>query len=125
METKTFTYQTIPDGKTHLVHSAEKAWLSVELSLMTAGPVVFGTDQELSPVLSGRGNLLSPSGEPKRMLISKGQRLYIAAEAVNQVTIILQPIPFMATIIKQLDSGFSGLKGIFGSTLRALQGGKS
>lgn len=117
MHTDIFTYFTEPTGQSALLYSAE-TWVRIELQLETAGPVAVGTRQSVVPVLSGKGILLPPDGEPITFVMPKGDRLYVAAESVNRVKTIVEPIPWLQQILTHLDEGFGGLKGILGAVVR-------
>jgi hypothetical protein len=118
--TEIYTYFTRPpgaDGKASLLYSAE-SWIRAELVLETAGPVAVSTRQEIFPVLSGKGILLEADGEPIEFLLPRGDRLFIAAESINRVKFVVEPLPWGDQIIHLLESGFGGLKGIMGAALR-------
>jgi hypothetical protein len=90
------TYFTVPDGQTHLLYTAQ-SWVKVRLLLESAGPVVYGQNQGITPVLSGRGSRLI-TGEEKEIELTKGSRIFIAAEAINRVSFSVSPIPFSDVI---------------------------
>ena len=117
MHTEIYTYFTNADGRSKLLYSAE-GWVRIELALETAGPVSVGTRENLTPVLTGLGILLEPDGEPVEFVMPKGDRLYIAAESINRVKFIVEPIPWLQQILGELQSGFGGIKGIMGAALR-------
>ena len=121
--TDIFTYFSVPDGESKLLYTAEE-WMRIELVLETAGPVAVSTRQDVAPVLSGKGVLLAPSGEPLNFTLPRGDRLFIAAEAINRVKVIIEPIPWLEKILMRMESGFSGLKGVFGAFVRRF-GGRS
>jgi hypothetical protein len=121
MHTDVYTYFTQPDGQSHLLYSAE-IWVRIEFQLETAGPVAVGTRQEIMPVLSGRGVLLPPDGEPVKWIMPRGDRIFIASETLNRVKVIIEPIPWLEQILNELQTGFSGIKGIFGGFLRGRKG---
>lgn len=89
-KTRMFTYFTIA-GETKLLYSAE-TWVRANLFLEDAGPVSVGTDQNLAPVLSGKGILL-PTNIERGFYLSKGDRIFILAEAVNRVQVVIEPLP--------------------------------
>lgn len=99
--TQIYTYFTIPDGETHLVYSAE-SWVRIRLTLETGGPVSMGTQQSISPVLSGRGILLLVNDEID-FVIANGNRVYMVADTVDRVKFIVEPIPWLQQLI--LDVG--------------------
>lgn len=97
MHTRIQTYFTVANGTSQLLYSAEN-WVRVEFQLETAGPVAVGTLQDVTPVLSGKGILLPPDGEPVRFVLPKGDRVFIAAESINRVKFIVEPIPWLEEI---------------------------
>jgi hypothetical protein len=101
--TEIFTYFTLPDGQTHLLYTAE-TWMTIRMTLETAGPVAVSTREEITPVLSGRGRLL-PVGVEYEFRVPKGNRIWIAAEAVNRVSWSVAPIPWLQTISLELRGG--------------------
>lgn len=117
MHTDIYTYFTQPNGQSELLYSAE-GWIRIEFQLETAGPVAVGTRQDVVPVLSGKGVLLPPDGEPVKFVVPKGDRVYIAAEAVNRVKVIVEPLPWIEQILYQIETGFGGLKGLLGAVVR-------
>ncbi len=110
--TETFTYFTRPADGSKDFHAANR-WERVELQLETAGPVAVSTRQEIEPVLSGKGILLPPDGEPIEFILSKGDRLFIAAESINRVKVIIEPIPWLEQILMSINKLIS-LFGLFG-----------
>lgn len=117
MNTDIYTYFTKATGVSELLYSAEE-WMKIRLVLETAGPVSVGTRESVTPVLSGKGILLESDGEPIEFTIPKGNRLFIASESVNRVKVIIEPIPWLEQLLYQVESGFSGLKGVLGAALR-------
>lgn len=109
--TDIYTYFTKPINESELLYSAE-SWVMVTLILETAGPVAVSTRQDVVPVLSGKGALLEPDGEPFRFVLPKGDRLFIAAEAINRVKVIIEPFPWLEQILLSLSQGFGGLMGL-------------
>ena len=98
-KTRANTYFTSV-GETRLLYSAE-SWVKARLQLEDAGPVAIGMDQGITPVLSGRGILL-PTNEWVEFYISRGDRIYIAAESINRVKFIVEPVPFLGQIAMSL-----------------------
>lgn len=108
-----FTYFTKPPvvgQPTPVLYEANRLWTDVTLTLETAGPVAVGIRSQITPVLSGRGVLL-PTGVPVTLRIAKGNRIYIAATAVNRVKVLLQPVPWLEQITSLLGSAVSRLGG--------------
>ena len=84
---------TLPDGETHRFYNAE-LWARITLILEDAGPVAVSTRQDIAPVLSGQGILLA-TGEPRTFTLPPGDRLYYVAAAINRVSIIVEPVPWL------------------------------
>lgn len=114
--TDIFTYFTKPTGLSELLYSAE-SWINISLVLETAGPVAVSTRQDVTPVLSGKGILLAPDGEPTRFVLPRGDRLYIAAEAVNRVKVVIEPFPWIEQILLSLENNFQSLGGLLRSVV--------
>lgn len=91
-------------GGTNLIYSAEQ-WVKITLRLETAGPVDVGMRQELTPVLSGQGTSLN--ADDLVFTLAKGNRLYYAAAAVNRVRVVIEPIPWLESILRSVDVGFA------------------
>lgn len=120
MHTEIYTYFTdAPFGESKLLYSAE-TWVRVELQLETPGPVAVSTRQDVVPVLSGKGVLLPPDGEPIKFILPKGDRVFIASESFNRVRFFIEPIPWLEQILFQIEQGFGGTRGILGGLVRAL-----
>jgi hypothetical protein len=117
MHTDIYTYFTRSTGENELLYSAEM-WVKMTLVLETAGPVAVGTRESVIPVLSGKGILLDPDGEPAVFSIPKGDRIFISAESINRVQVFIEPIPWLEQILYQVESGFGGLKGLLAHALR-------
>ncbi len=122
MRTQIYTYFTKPTGISELLYSAE-SWVQMTLVLETAGPVSFGTSENVSPVLSGKGILLPPTGVPIEVYLPKGNRIFIAANAINRVKVIIEPLPWLEQIAQQVGEGLSGLRGTLGAAMRKVGGG--
>lgn len=123
------TYFTVIGG-THLLYSAENN-VRIRLWLEDAGPVAVGTDAQLDPVLSGRGVLLETAPAPAfEQVLSKSDRIYIAAETVNRVKVQIEPIPWLEQIdldIARVGAAIAGaattiVQGV-GAAIGALGGG--
>lgn len=95
--TQIYTYFTKPTGQSEQLYSGDRMWARVTLTLETAGPVAVGNMSAISPVLSGKGALLE-TGEPTPFDIARGTKLYIAADALNRVKVVIQPLPWMEQI---------------------------
>jgi hypothetical protein len=93
---ETSTYLT-KIGETQVLYNGDRMWAKVTLTLKTAGPVAVGQHANLTPVLSGRGQLLQ-TGVPLVFNVAKGNRLYIAATAVNPVSVVVEAYPWLETI---------------------------
>lgn len=117
MKTDIFTYFTVPNGTSELLYSAED-WVRITLILETAGPVATSTRQSVTPVLSGKGVLIPPSGQPLIFVLPRGDRLFIASESINRVQVFIEPIPWLEQLLHQIEDGFGGLKGLIAGALR-------
>ena len=109
-KTRMNTYFTKP-GETSLLYSAE-GWVFVRLTLEDAGPVSVGMDQNITPVLSGRGVLL-PTNIERHFTMTKGDRIFIAAEAINRVSFTIEPMGISAILGAIMSLG----KGLLGKVL--------
>lgn len=103
--TDIYTRFTQVTGRSELFYSAEK-WVRIRLLLETAGPVSVSTRQDITPVLSGKGILLQ-TGEYVEFTLARGDRLFIAASSVNRVQVIIEPFPWLESLLLTL-------KGILG-----------
>lgn len=93
--TQITTYFTKPDVRpTPILYNGDRMWARVTLTLETAGPVAIGNMAEITPVLSGRGQLL-PANTPMTFTVAKGTRLYIASTSVNRVKVTIEPMPWL------------------------------
>jgi hypothetical protein len=104
-------------GGTELLYSAEN-WVRVTLLLETAGPVSIGTMASLTPVLGGAGILLD-TDVPFQAVFGKGNRLYSAAETINRVKVVIEPIPWL----EQIDMDVQRLGGIVANTVAGIVNG--
>ena len=94
------TYLTVADGKTKLIYSTPKnTFVKASVTLLTAGPVDVGTDQNISPVLSGNGASLI-TNEPLDFTLSPGNRLYIVSSTVDRVRLIVEPFAYLEQILE-------------------------
>lgn len=84
-------------GGTKVLYPGDKRWAKVTLVLETAGPVAVGTAANLTPVLSGKGILLT-TNVAKEIIIAKGDKLYIAATSVNRVQLVIESYPWIEQI---------------------------
>lgn len=105
LTTEMYTYIAKPptDGQLQVLYNADRQYVQVVLTLETAGPVAVATKQQMLPVLSGKGQLLE-TGVPLSFFLSKGNRLWVAATAINRIKVTVQPIPWLEQ--------FAGLLGL-------------
>ncbi|HET9061830.1 MAG TPA: hypothetical protein VFO62_00945 [Candidatus Binatia bacterium] len=99
-ETRTFaqTYFTkVSSTDTQILYNGDRQWAYVTITLETAGPVVVGLVQKLTPVLSGKGTRLTPN-EPIRFPVAKGNRVWIASTSVSRVKLVVEPAPWLEQI---------------------------
>jgi hypothetical protein len=85
-------------GDTQLIYSATN-WVRIQLFLEDAGPVSFGTRQQIGPALSGKGCLL-PTSEWVEFFLAKGDRLFLVAEGINRVKFICEQIPWLEQVLR-------------------------
>lgn len=107
-----FTKPPVVGEDTPILYNGDRLWARVTLTLETAGPVAVGTASQITPVLSGRGQLLE-TGLPLVFDIAKGTKLYIAATSVNRVKVSIQPLPWLEQITALVTSVFTQLGGKF------------
>lgn len=84
-------------GDAQILYNGDRMWCKVTLLLETGGPVAVGQMSNLTPVLSGKGQLLQ-TGIPAVFNIAKGNRLYIAATGVNRVSVTVEAYPWLETL---------------------------
>jgi len=114
-KTDIYTFNT-PVGGNQLIYSAE-SWVRLRLILETAGPVSISTKEDVIPTLSGRGILLL-TNQQVEFTLPKGSRLFLTSDTVNRVKVIIEPIPFLETIVRQLEAGFGGMTGLLAAFTR-------
>ncbi len=107
-KTRMYTYFTSAT-ETKLLYSAE-GWVKARLILETAGPVAVGMDQNITPVLSGKGILL-PINVEVEFYLSKGDRIFIAAEAINRVRFIIEPTPY-SNALGSIEGALAAIAGL-------------
>ena len=99
--TEISTYFTQAGGD-FLLYEAD-TWIRMNLTLLDAGPVAVGTREQISPVLSGRGGLLS-TDMPFVFDVKKGERLFITSNTVNRVRVLIQPVPYGDQVLSIIGS---------------------
>lgn len=104
-----YTYQTGVQPTAQVLYNGDRMWAKITLTLEGAGPVCVGEQANLFPVLSGKGQLLS-TGVPTVFNIAKGNRLFIAANSVQRVKIVIEAYPFLETITGLLGAMAGALK---------------
>lgn len=97
----TSTYFTKGDGQSRQLYAASR-WTKARLLLETAGPVSVGTSDSITPVLSGKGTLLT-TNLPFEIDLAPGNKLWIAAESINRVKVTLTPFPWQEQILGGID----------------------
>lgn len=98
-----FTYTTKPGG-THRLYNGDQQWVKVTLELETAGPVVVGTSQTLTPVLSGKGKSL-PTGQAREFILARGNILWIASTSINRVGVVIEQLPWFEQLLGAMTEG--------------------
>lgn len=96
-----YTYFTKPGDSVQL-YSGDRIWAKVTMTLETAGPVAIGNKSSITPVLSGKGELLD-TGKPKSINVGRSNRIYIASTSVNRVKVEIEPLPWLEQITGQID----------------------
>lgn len=94
LQTSTFFTKV---GGTTVIYTADRMWCKVTLTLQTAGPVAVGQFAQLDPVTSGRGQNLQP-GVPTTFNVAKANNLYVAATAINAISLLVEPYPWLETL---------------------------
>jgi hypothetical protein len=82
---------------TPILYNGDRLWARITLTLETAGPVAVGTQSNIDPVLSGKGQLLQ-TGVPITFDIMKGTRLYVISTGINRIKFATGPIPWLEMI---------------------------
>lgn len=77
-------------NKSILVYSAIE-WARIKLRLASAGPVAAGTDPNLFPIGQGKGILLTANDT--EIILTPGDRIYLASDAANNVSVVIEAIP--------------------------------
>ncbi len=106
-----YTYLTGASG-TFPLYNGDRLWARVTLVLETSGPVAVGTSENITPVLSGKGQLLE-TDVPMSYTIARGSRIYIAATAVNRVKVTIEALPWLEQITGTLGAIADGLSNLF------------
>lgn len=103
LTTEIYTYLARPpvDGQLPVLYNGDRQYAQVILELETAGPVAVSTKQQILPVLSAKGALLQ-TGVPRAWFLAKGQRLWVAATAINRINVTIQPIPWLEQLAGML-----------------------
>lgn len=96
-----FTRVPIAGEDTDVIYNGDNMWAKVTLTLETAGPVVVGNLSGITPVLSGKGQLLE-TDQPTTFTIAKGTRLYVAATGINRIKRVVEPFPWLETLQGQV-----------------------
>lgn len=102
---------------TPILYNGDRMWAKVTLTLETAGPVAVGNMAEITPVLSGRGQLLA-TNVPTPFTIAKGTRLYIASTSVNRVKVLVEPLPWLEQITALVGQASSNILNLFAALTR-------
>lgn len=80
-----------PFGRGHVLYTAQK-WFRVKLRLETAGPVTIGFASDITAVGAGSGASLG--ADEVEVIVKKGDTLYYAANAINRVRMVVEPVPW-------------------------------
>lgn len=118
--TQMFEMFTTTLGQSQQFYAADQ-WVRLQVMLETAGPVAIGTAAEITPVLSGKGRLLT-TDVPYEVYLPKGSRAYYAAENVNRVAVTIEPIPWMEQLALEIRRVGGQLITTAGSIVNAITG---
>jgi hypothetical protein len=102
MRIKASTYFTVP-GDAQILYDGSRIWVRVTITLRTAGPVVVGETAQIVPVTSGQGILLV-TNQPVVFDLAKSNKLFIAANGLNRVEYLVQPLPWLEEITGTLST---------------------
>lgn len=97
-QAQTYTFITTAGGQEQQLYTANVEWSRVTLVLETAGPVAVAFTQGFTPVLSGKGTLLT-TNLPYVADVPRGSRLWIAANTVERVKVLVHPLPWLEQIL--------------------------
>lgn len=112
-----YTFLTkITTDKAAVLYNGDSIWRKLTLTLETAGPVAVGQLADITPVLSGKGQLLT-TGTPTTFNIAKGDRLYVASTSVNRISVVSEALPWMENITGIITSILGQLGGTLGGIL--------
>jgi len=92
------TFFTKADGKGYTLYTGDRMWARVKVQLETAGPVVVGFNKDMSPLFSGKGQMLA-TGQQREFTVSKGDVLYIAATSINRVAVTVEPFAWLEQVV--------------------------
>lgn len=102
METKIFTYTstgvTASSDSQNFVSTDD--WTQVRLLLQTAGPMAVSNIINAFPVGS-KGILLS-STVWTNIIVPPASRLYMVSNAPQRVSVVIEPVPYLATVVQLL-----------------------
>lgn len=105
-----FTKVPVVGEPPQIIYNGDRLWARITLTLETAGPVAVGQNQQLTPVLSGKGQLLQ-TNVPTVFNVGKGNKIYVAATTVNRIKVCVEAIPWLETITGLLNSVLGSLGG--------------
>lgn len=112
-------YTVLVDStKTKLLLSVQQ-WTKVTLRLESAGPVAFGNQEDLFPLASGKGRLLSKDTDVIVTMVPQS-RLYIASDSFQRVAVQVEPYPWLWEVYSKLKA----LAPTIGSLLSQVLGGR-
>ncbi len=92
-----FTYTTRAVPETQTLYNADRQWARVTLTLTTAGPVQVGEKQDLGNITAGQGVSLQ-TGVPVVLDVARGNRIFVVAGAVNRISVVVAPYPWLEVI---------------------------
>lgn len=98
-------------GSSQILYNGDRQWAKVTLLLETAGPVSVGNQAEITPVNSGKGQLLR-TGVPAVFTVAKGTRLFVASTGINRISRLVEPVPWLEQITALVSNVIGAVAGI-------------
>ena len=115
------TYTTQAVSGTQTLYNADRQWARVTLTLTTAGPVQVGEKQDLGPVTAGQGISLQ-TGVPVVLDVARGNRLFVTSSAVNRITVVVAPYPWLEVITGSVMAIATAMGGAVGRLVSRITG---
>lgn len=94
-----YSFITSPNQTSLVRECLPDEWLEMHFLLETAGAVVIGDNEDLLPIIAGKGMAL-PFQISVTVKLSPSSKLFIASTTVNTVSIRLNAIPGLEQVLK-------------------------